>query len=294
MAVWVLRCAWFNFHEILLYRACLRDAHLQLTKAEFTDDVIVAKWAGYANLNVHGHETYETAGEDHFAEMILKDHSKIRWNYRRVISELVYLCCRVLCARYNSFAWLTDPDLDTLLGTSIQQLLKSKYVTIERVAQTISDRMATFDEKYSLKYVCEQLMGLKVLAPKPITDDFGTNTTDIALTKSTSQHCEFDEVIELSSNLEKFNMKFYENKDGVTEFALVTTHLDTKNESVVRWDSDSVKIALASEKMNRCWVANSGATKHMTGNSEWVSELRPANIGVKMGGGQVIKATEIE
>ena len=52
--------------------------------------------------------------------------------------------------------------------------------------------------------------------------------------------------------------------------------------------SDEITDALKVNDMSKCWVADTGATKHMTGNKDWLSEMKRSTCSVSTGGGHVM------
>ena len=72
------------------------------------------------------------------------------------------------------------------------------------------------------------------------------------------------------------------------EHLLVITTPNNESDKDVHWFSCKVEEALKHHDLSNVWVSDSGATKHMTGQKQWLSELRPATGGVKMGGRQKI------
>ncbi len=66
------------------------------------------------------------------------------------------------------------------------------------------------------------------------------------------------------------NFEIY-NKYDATQYVLTiktSESTNKKNKKENKWHETSVELALNDDKLNECWITDSGATRHMTRNAK--------------------------
>ena len=287
--LYTLRIHWIIWRELALYRALLSHYHQSYGKPG-SKLTAIEDWLALAGVDRKGKRILAVDIKEGI-RTLLADRT-VRYNYTHGIAELVRCECINLKSKHQSFAWLTDPALAQLVGVSGEELLDHSTPSLEEAVVRITNKLFR-RERVSLAQVHYMM---EKLTPLP-TDVFkGILGMQIHCDTSDDNNCTQGDTIDDSkfSGTAIVNQSNVMNDNKLTvkprEYLLVTTTKAKAEDDKLQWHSKEVADAIKSSDMSQVWVTDSGATKHMTGRKEWLSEMKPTVTAIKMGGGQIMPA----
>ena len=281
------RVVWMVWREAALMNILVCGFFQELTRYG-TKMNTLDRWLGMAGLDVNCARIPNTITTAQGWAMIRRESRDVTTNIGVCLGELVRCECQLLLEKHKSFAWLSDIRVVSLTGVSGEKLVGRYPPTLALVTSQILSHIhqhwgnkVSLGEIHSIMSKLERSDPLDTLYGMP-TDFDDVNLLTNSLLLEDKDDADFANYTDRLDSFNKINTVVINNND-VTNcnkfnncnfdeiFSHTTTHTN-KNE----WCgfNSEVQEALNKDDLTQCWVADSGATKHMTGNKEWLSELK--------------------
>ena len=300
------RVIWMVWREAALMNILVGDFYQELTR-HGNKMCTLERWLGMAGLDMQCAHTPNIITAAQGWAMIRMESRDMNTNIVVCLGELVRCECRLLLEKHKSFAWLSDIRLVSLVGVSGEALLGDRTPTLALVTSLIIiainqhwGNRVSLGEIHSIMSKLDRSDPLDSLYSKYDLID------DKNLLTNFSQHEDKDDGAKIAISLEKLDVSNKNNSvvinyDDVTNCNKINNcNFDdnfshTTHTNISEWCefNSEVQKALNKDDLSQCWIADSGATKHMTGNKEWLSELRRSSTGIQGGNGQMMKCEGI-
>ena len=287
------RVLWIVWREVVLYRAIVRDHFCNILLGRYSAELLEI-WLSLAGLDLGGHIIPSKSPVDGLRT--LQSMTIVGFNSSHCMMELVRCEAKLLLEKHKSFAWVSDTLLSQLTGISAVDLMWNVVPALDTVVSRISQRMMQLgSDKWSLT---EIHLTMSRLIPPPeglFNGILGMSMRTQPNLHSANISLQGEELAETGKSSGENSYVINFNKIIVTkfEYLLVNYAPEHTTNTPVNWLFSNVSDALKVGDLSSVWITDSGATKHLTGHKEWLTEIKPSNTGVKMAGGHTMQSEVI-
>jgi hypothetical protein len=301
-----LRSLWIVWCEIALFRGILR----QIVTSDPAQPAYIAQadtWLGMAGIHKSGLKTKVIPVGS--GVTVLQNHNTAKWNFEHSYTLLVRLEVALLVCIFKHYGWLSSPHIRDLVGITGADMMEGEEATMESVVIRLCHLIKmkgpgriTLHQVHLLmsnmaplpKELFQGMLGMENCVSDDCTDTPSQHSSNVDECSIPQLEDSDDEYDTSENNLLSTNL--YDcNKNGLmsNECAFVHSTEGKSDVHEIHWYSKEVADALKRHDLSLVWVSDSGATKHMTCQKDWVSEMRPSNAAVRMGNGDIIPASGI-
>ena len=313
------------WREAALNVAVIRTLFDNVTQLNAND---VLWWMRVAGLDGYGNRCTPLTIAD--AVRALVRDRVVEHNFDNSVAELIKHECLIQMEWNKHFGWLTDLTIGNLAGTSMEAMIGDQVPTMEMVVgrltfllsgkktgvslfdvhKVLSEAMAV-DQRKCMgilgMYACNSVSAIDLDSPVVQVAKgekyLSQSTLKVVQKVKENQMQKQQQTLQQMQQINNSDVKesncvtdFNNDKNVLSINECMFTHTTPNSkheEQTLHWYSDKVAEALKHSDLSAVWVADSGATKHMTDHKEWVTELKPTNSGVKTGGGHILPAAGV-
>ena len=288
------RLYWIVWREAALLNILVYKEYMRLyqdsTKLDTFD-----KWLGLAGLDRECKRIQPIAPSTMWFD-IRQASVVFQMNVELSMTEMIKLTCQALLEASGSFNWLSDVNIISLIGMPAEAMLQGKEPNLALVTAEIcflikgkhGNRMALGElynvlSKLTSGTDTNALYGMSE-SSEWLFADVCTQAkdtppaTDEGMT-SMSEHINNNDKV--NSDVSNCNKIVVRQSDDAPHYI---EHTEIEVTDKCTFNAETLK-AISKDDMSQLWIADSGATKHMTSHKEWLSELKRVTTGVQCGAG---------